>query len=261
MIVSRSNLLVNKIIAKDKDIPALNNVRLECDGTSVGAARNIVIAVSPVVQEIKDKYPIKESEKCAATINAEHIKKALSLLPVDKTFSGLLEHVDVSKGEVGQVKLKFTDGKRTSSINCKEYKHEYVPWKEIIKRTVKSGIKNSIVLNRARLKLLLETIEKIIPDTGGDSPIMIEFTNDNDLLVRAINSNNGQRVLATMTNYKGNTAQLKFTEWEKEIIENEVDRKIGTTIIKSKAKRIRGKGVVQKSGVKKKAKRLRRDVG
>lgn len=217
MIVSKSSLQAVHVTAKDKDIPALDNVRMERDGTMVGAAGNVVVAVAPVDPKVAAQVPLQNSGAGEATIAADTVRKALKLLG-DKMFGGLLEHCDISvRGE--DIVFTFTDGKRRHTMDGRAYRHPYIPWQTILSRAMRNRQPGQrVVLNRARLHLLLDTLEKVCPDSSGQSPVYLEFTTDGDIVCRARNAINGQRVVATMKNYalKG-SAWLEEGEWERSL--------------------------------------------
>jgi hypothetical protein len=217
MIVSKSSLLSVLVTAKDKDIPALDNIRLEADGTVIGAAGNVVLAVSPVHEKVAAQVPLDDSGPGEATIAADTVRKALKLLQADKTFGGLLEHCDIAVHDDEAV-FTFTDGKRKHTMNGRLYRHAYIPWEKILETAMHSKEPTRVVLNRARLRLLLDTIEKICPDSTGQNPVYIEFTSLGDIICRARNAVTGQRVLATMKNYSfGKSAWLSEDEWERRL--------------------------------------------
>jgi len=217
LIVSKSSLLAVQVTAKDKDIPALDNVRLEPDGTMVGAAGNVVVAVSPVNPKVAAQVPLEDSGPGAATISAETVRKALKLLTADKTFGGLLEHCDIDVQE-DNAHFTFTDGKRRHTMKGRLYPHKYIPWEVIIEKALTSRESTRVILNRTRLRLLLDTVEKICPDSTGQHPVYIEFTSYGDVVCRARNPITGQRVVATMKNYAfGSAAWLKEDEWEQRL--------------------------------------------
>lgn len=242
MIVSKSSLLAVNVTAKDKGIPALDNVRVEADGTVVGAASNVVVAVSPVDPKVAAQVPIEDSGPCAATLSADTVRKALKLLG-DKMFGGLLEHCDI-KTAGDDVTFTFTDGKRRHTMDGRVYTQPYIPWRTIIMRAMHSRRAGTrVVLNRARLHLLLETLEKICPDSSGQSPVYMELTEQGDIVCRARNAVNGQRVVATMKNYtmKGG-AWLEEGAWERSLAAHNDNRLAGEAPSTGKriARRLRG---------------------
>lgn len=216
MILSKSNLLVVGIVHPDKKIPVLNNVHIERDGSTVARNNKVLIMVSPVLPEVKEKLEaiLPETEMNVVTVSSGTINSVLKSLPSDRAFKGLLEHTDLDVED--GVKFTLTDGKRNRSISGKKYARKYISYKEALADAlsrINTGVQ--IVLDLNRLLLLLQTIKKICPDTSKELPVFIEFTNDNDIIIRALNPNNGQRVIALMTSYKGIEGKwLNYNKWE-----------------------------------------------
>ena len=221
-ILSKMNLLAVEITKDDNKVPALNNVLVRKDGTTVGANGLCVICVSPVLKEIKDNVIVEESVCGDGIVPAETVKDVLKNIPEDKLFKGLLKHCDFniieSKG-VFTLSSKVKGGKR---IKGNLYKHAYIKYKEIVKRVMRkmSGVR--VILNLKRLLSLLNTINKMCPDSSGDCPVFIEFTEDNHILIKAINKTTGQKVIATMTSYKHTDEDwIERDKWEKGFIRKE----------------------------------------
>lgn len=216
MILSKTNLTAVKLTKDSKQIPALNNIHVRKDGTTVGASNDIVLCVSPVTSEVKEETVIEESTLDEdVTIPADAVKDALKNIPPDKKFGGLLEHCDL---EVINGKGIFTlkDGKKWRKISANPYKHGFIKFKQILQRVLSnSRASMRVVVNLNRLITLLQTIKEMCPDSTGENPVFIEFTNHNDMILRAVNQKNGQRVLGTMTSYKGVEGKwLEKDEWE-----------------------------------------------
>ena len=216
MIISKQSLNTVLVTAKDKQIPILDNIHIDKDGTVIGAAGNIVVAVSPVLKNIVDKLHLKSTPlKEGVTISSDTAKKILKNVPNDTTFGGLLEHLDVVSQGGPNVHFIMHDGKQEMNVSGTKYPGQYIKWEEIISRSIKGGTNKRIIINRARLKLLLETLEKVCPDTSGESPVYMEFTKDDDIIVKAKNLKNGQRCIGVMKTYRYNEeAWINDSKWE-----------------------------------------------
>lgn len=220
MIISKTSLQVLNITNNDK-IPVLNNVHIRKDGTTIGSNGKTILAVSPVGTEVRKTLRDRigdEELKDGLTISEETCKDVLKNIPRDIQFKGLLEHCNVKEVDAISVEFTMTDGKRPKTIKGKRWTREYIPFEEVFKR-VMSSIKNvKVVLNRKRLISLLEAIDKACPDSTGNSPIYIEFSKDNDVIVRAMNYGNGQEVIGVMQSYKGaESSWLEESKWEKSL--------------------------------------------
>jgi len=220
-ILSKMNLLVVEITKDDNKIPALNNVLVRKDGTTVGANGLCIIAVSPVSKDVKNNVILEETICGDGIVPAETVKDVIKNIPLDKIFKGLLEHCDFGVSGVKGI-FNVKDGKKTRKITGNLYRHGYIKYKEILKRVMRkmSGVR--VILNMKRLLSLLNTINKMCPDSSGDTPVFIEFTKDNHIYIKAINKTTGQKVIATMTSYDFvDEDWIQKDEWEKDFIRKE----------------------------------------
>jgi hypothetical protein len=216
MILSRSNLLASQ--GTSKDSPILNNLHVTWDGSTVAFDGRALLCVSPVAVEMEDKVTLRDTgrpnSETGVTVSTESVKEVLKNLPVDKKFDGVREHVDLSPAGV----FTIDDGKREKTITAKVYPRQFVDYKAVLTNAKKSPAVARVVLNGKRLRNLLDMLDKICPDSSGDSPVFLEFTEDNDILIRAVNPLNSQRVVAYMASYKNEEGQwLEEDEWEKNI--------------------------------------------
>ena len=214
MIVSKSSLKIVELTTTDKAISVLNNIHITHDGTLVAANGKAVIAVSPVNEELKKKLPIKESKKHKpATIESSTIKEVIRNMPRDTMFQGLLEFCDFNDGN-----FTLSDGKRKKKIESKLYSRAYIEFRKLFKKISPFNSKHRIVLNRKRLIKLLQVIDNACPDSSGESPVYIDFTEDNGMVLKAVNYKNGQRCIGIMNSYKGVEGNwLEPNVWEKKL--------------------------------------------
>ena len=236
MIVSKANLQVVHTTKVDKAIPAIDNVHIAGDGSTVGVGGKMMLVVSPVSEEIKLKLKNVVAEKGAGgiSVSSDTVRSILKSIPPDRQFKGLLEHCNIEPTEGGEALITMSDGKRKKHITGKLYPRGFLPWETMMKdamqscedngKSVKEG-NNAIggnmrlVLNLKRLTLLLTTIEKVAPDTSGDNPVWIEFTKSNYIVIRGLNMITGQRVVGVMSPYEGAEGKwLELDEWEKTFV-------------------------------------------
>ena len=213
MILNKINLLIHELASIDKAIPVLNNVHITKDGSTIAANGKSIIAVSPVPSTLKENVPLYETESDPVTISSESVKEILKNIPKDILFNGLLEHCDQKNGE-----FIISDGKRKKKIEAKTYQKNYINYKKVFRKASLSSRIHKIVLNRKRLIKLLQTMEKICPDSSGESAVYIEFSRDNDIILRSINHSTGQRCIALMTSYAGIEGKwMEADIWEKKL--------------------------------------------
>jgi len=221
MIVTKSSLLAVGIVKRDKDLPKLDNVVFEPDGTVVACARNVVIAVSPPDYSKASEAPVVQTLLDRRIIvPAEYVRAVVKEVKTDKTFGGLTEYVDVySCAAAGNNEALFTwirDGE-SQSLRADLYDGEYIPYRDIFKRSLTNPRMTPVRVKmyRARLKTLCDTLDKIAPNDT-EAPVYIEFAMNGDMIMRAVNRRTGQRVVAVMTHYSERGGDwLLSNDWER----------------------------------------------
>lgn len=218
MILSKANLNAVIIAADDKTVPMLNNLHVGKDGTTVAANGRCIIAVSPVPDEVSGHLGYMEDSGSAGdiTIAADTVREVLRNMPRDAKFGGLLEYTDLKKGSGGDgVTFRLRDGMRDRTIGAKVYTRAYFEYRKAFQKAAESGARVRVVLNRKRLISLLETLDKICPDSSGESPVYMEITRGDDIILKA-EGNHGQRVLGFMKAYQGGEGNwLLDNDWER----------------------------------------------
>lgn len=230
MILSKTGLQVLLVTKNDK-IPVLNNIHIRKDGTTVGSNGKTILAISPVGkvprETLKDRIGDDELEE-GITVAEETAKDVLKNIPRDVQFKGLLEHCNVKPTGERSVEFTMTDGKRPKSIKGKRWTRAYIQFEEVFKRVTDMKKEVRVVLNRKRLMSLLDAIDKACPDSTGNSPVYIEFSAENDIVVRSMNYANGQRAFGVMQSYKGAEGNwLEETQWERSLCESETGNTAG----------------------------------
>lgn len=223
MILSKANLTAVIITADDKSVPMLNNLYVEADGTTVAANSRCMLAVSPVPDEVRGGLGYMEDSGSVGNIivAADTVKEVLRNMPRDTKFGGLLEYTDLKKGSGSSgvsggdgVTFRLRDGMRDRSIGAKIYSRTYFDYKSAFQKAAEAGAKARVVLNRKRLISLLETMDKICPDSSGESPVYLEITTADDILIKT-EGHHGQRVIGFMKAYQdGESNWLSENKWE-----------------------------------------------
>ena len=232
MILSKANLSIASMTKADKNIPALDTLHIQEDGTTVAANGSALVAVSPVNADIKSKVPLDESDMIgSATVYSDTVGEVLKNMPRDSMFGGVLEHCDF-KNVGGEFTL--TDGKRTRKISGKIFPREYIDYKAIFERIHSEGKTVRAAVNLKRLRAMLDAIDGAVCDTSTDAAIFIEFTSENSILLRARNARTEQNILCVMSAYSGaNAAWQDYNSWEKSLLE----KKSVSVSVKKKIKR------------------------
>jgi len=214
MILSKSALQSCSLSKRDQSVPGLDNIRIESDGTVISAARNIVLAIEGVSDELTKNIPIDNSGPVTTTISSDFARKVCDSIENDKVFKGKLEYTDISVSE-SKVAFVLHDGRRESTVRGNNTGDSWLPWRTIFRNAGKP-LPQTAILNRARLKLLLDVLDKVSPESGDETPVYLEFTENFNILLRAKNYKTWQHVLGIMTNYQGKFPT--YTDWEKSIL-------------------------------------------
>ncbi len=214
MIFSKANLQIVELTKTDKAVPALDNVHFCPDGSTVATNGTAQLIVSPVAR-MREHVPLESSTMpTAETVPSETVREVLKNMPKDSTFNGVLEHCDLIGG-----KFTLTDGKRKRSIAGKLYPRDYVPYDAVLSRVGKTRTQVRVAVNLKRLLATLLTVEKIVGDSSGNAVLYLEFTEDDDVVIRARNASTEQQVLGVVSAYKYEMARWpELSEWEKKIL-------------------------------------------
>lgn len=220
MIFSKANLTAVDIAKADKRIPALDNLHLRADGTTIAANGSCVLAVSPVKSADAARVPIEATKMLtdAETVSSETVREILRGMPRDTLFNGVLENCDYSGG-----KFTLTDGKRHRTISARTYPREYIDYAKIFKRVGSSSaaVEYTSAINLRRLVDLLVTIDKMFPDSSKNTPIFLSFTGEHDVIIRAVDVRGRQRCVGVLRSYVGREGTfLPADEWEKNLCDS-----------------------------------------
>jgi len=217
MIISKSNLLVVNLTKVDKQIPVLDCVRIEENGSSIGGNGKSFIAVSPVPDDTKLKLKsiFNDEKSNGVTITSDTAKEVLKNIPNDIRFQGMLEHSEVICKDEKTVRFELYDGARKRSIDGKINPMSYPDYRKMYNRCLNNKKSIQLIVNAKRLLPLIDTIMKISEDTGDFSKLYIEFTEEKDIILRMQNQKTGQRAIGIMWCYKWTEDEwLEINEWE-----------------------------------------------
>lgn len=223
MIVSKAALQAIEIVKSDNKIPMLNNLRIEADGTVIAFNGRALLAIEPVKEEIVKKLPIykERAVRLGLTISAETVREILKNMPKDTLFGGLLEYCRIDPIGVNKASITISDGRRGRIIEAKLYDREYFDWRKLVSDTLQAETaqRPRAILNRKRINALLNCIEKICPDSTGESPIFVEFKENFSVVFRSINQRTGQSCVGVMNAYRGAEGKwMDGNNWEKGLI-------------------------------------------
>jgi len=215
MIISKAALQSVHLSKRDASIPQLEMIHIDPDGTVVAASRNTTIAISPPPAEATKNLPVSDTGSCGhVNIFKDDAVELINAIGTDRTFGGRLEYADVSVSN-GRLRFEVVDetGRHTTKDAPNPGNGVWINWMDLIRNHGKTIGK--FILNRARLHALLDVLDRITPETGGETPLYLEFTEDNYVIIRAKNYVTGQNVFGLILSYAG--AELEQSKWETEI--------------------------------------------
>ena len=200
MIVNKNSLLVS--LLADKSIPVLGNIHVLPNGTTMASNGRAILFVEGVKEKVKESLTLKETKGESVTLPLEVVNEMIKSIPRDGLFKGLLEHADVDvKREV--IVVTTTDGKRNRLMEFKVYLRKWIDFKSVVRYYARGTRVTEVLLNRKRLLGLLETIDKVCPDSSGEAVIAIEIKDNGVIAVRGENRRTGQSVLGIINVIKG----------------------------------------------------------
>lgn len=226
MIISKAALQAAGLCAADKDVPALAVVQIEPDGTVLAANGKAIIAVSPVALAVREAVPLPDREPMGETVvlSTETARELVKAIGRDTQFKGLLEHVALRIVEPGKpgVLATITDGKRRTETTVRRIRSDGLPgWRDQFREAfVCGGGDGRWVVNRLRLRAVVETLEKVCPYSGDFSPVFWTLREDGTALIRVENELTGQRAVVVVSGIAGGEAQadwLALSNWEKRL--------------------------------------------
>lgn len=232
MIISKGNLQLVDVTKVDSKIPVLDCVNVLDDGTTVAGNGLCFIAVSPVPEEMKKKVStvLEDTESRRVNVSSGTVREVLKNIPSDKKYGGALEHTDIKSKDGRKVDFTLYDGARYREISGKVNPASYPPFEKLFQRALSNKQQIRFVLNMKRLLPMLQTIEKCSQNNADFSPVFIEFTTDNEMIVRSVNPKTGQECIGLMQPLKGVEGKwFEPSEWEGRLKNgyfNDVDAKV-----------------------------------
>jgi len=230
MIISKAALQLVNIAGGNKMVPVFNCVCLEPDGSIVASNGRLLGLVSPVTDKIKAAVPLGHKESAEIfgeriLLTADAVRTILKSLPRDTQFKGLLEHVSLwlPEPKAMSVKIEITDGRRRQEMTLRRMETEYIPYEKLLHESaagrLQGGNENiQCVLNRRRMALLVDALDKVCPYDGEFSPVYWEFTKAGHVIIRAMNELTGQRLLSVFGVAQWQDGQwMEWNEWENKI--------------------------------------------
>lgn len=214
MIISKASLEVRRIAALDREV----YVQFEPSGRTVAMNKKSAVVVGRVPAEVQKSIPLPKTElDRPVTMGLEHLTQVAKAIGKDTVFGGLLENASVTFDKGGdEVVFTVTDGKHEKTIRGRDVgrrfdtkaildsMREQLGWAEAAEAVhgAEGGGERIFAINRKRLMVLLDVVDKAFPDTSGESPVWLVTGRDNILLL-GFDYRTGQPMGGMMKVYKG----------------------------------------------------------
>lgn len=234
MKLSRANLLVREVVTKNKKDPALHQVHVDEDGTTVGSDGTIIMAVEPVTEE-PQAMPEFEDEQ-------EAPPQGLGIMPgvVDKVLRNIpkgnlglelgyavLTHHDVENREVS---MATTNLNQTQVTEGKLSPAPFPEWKGVLRAAKKAQVQSGggvrVCIDRRALINLLKAMDKACPDP--DNAVFIEFAPEAEkqgLMLRAESVQTGQHCIGYLLPLDTQGEWLLMNKWERKVLARSAKRR------------------------------------
>lgn len=219
-ILSKGSLAVERIAVVDDGPCAVTT-----DGATAGTSRKAAMVVTPLGEDRKlavRKFLREQPLRRVAVVGPKTLREADKLVGRDTTFKGLLEHCDVADGGTEAVEITVVDGQRVQNIRARKSgkKLDVERLVSAMVEAVEGEDTHTFVVNRKRLKAVLEAIDRACPDTAGSSPVWVTICSGGEVVLRGENRATGQRAWALMSSGKAD-APPPLGEWERTIYGSE----------------------------------------
>lgn len=220
MIISRWHLTMERVV-DDNGV-----LQYEADGSALASNKKVFMVLGPVEKEVREKLvkilPDSDPGAKRISITPETAREILKNVPRDKRYGGLLEHVDMRADGSTGVNVEMTDGKRTRKFQFKRRSKSSDAGAVLnhIYRVMGNPDNTHMALNRKRLLMLLEAMEKASEDASGEAPVWISISREGDIAIRGWDFKFGRPVLGYMSGYKGDGVEAPpYIDWEETFCE------------------------------------------
>ncbi len=225
MKLSKANLLTVKVASQSKNDPALNQVRVEEDGTTVAADGQVVMVVEPAeygdrgippgLPDFKNEIDIPEG---GLGIPVDIVEETLRNIPKGKLGLELgyavLTGLDQDKRSLEITTTDLNMHRKTEGKLARRHVPEYKSFLRLARRSVDKG-GGRVCVDRKALIKLVAAIDSACPDSL--NTVFLEFgeQSSDGLLVRAKSAETGQHVIGYLNPLDTGDQWLSMNEWER----------------------------------------------
>lgn len=225
MNLSRANLMVKHCASTDAKQPALNRVHVEEDGSTVAAnENNMLMAVSPVVPEMEELFPmVDDNDGVDVGLPSGGVGLSLTLvndveksMPRDRRVS--LQQAQMLRCDDDVVEMLTTNGVKKMKPSGMPMRGRFPQWKKSVRKAKQKADRGRVCVNGKHLKALLEAMLKACPDRGNFNPVWIEFGDENSpLVLRGINTETAQHALGIIAPLDTGGEWVEPSKWEQKL--------------------------------------------
>jgi hypothetical protein len=202
---------------------ALNGVRLNADGSTVGGNPRGMMVVSPTVVPVPTPRGVNAVEQTPGergiVLELGHVEKVLKAMPKEKRME--LQHVALTRGlDERKVEIATWDRTTVQRISAPpKSAADYPDWREAVKRIAPTADDEGaarVCVNRRELERALKAIGDACPDKGDWAPVWIQF-GGRGLLLRGQNYLTQQTAIVIVLPHEKVGGWLQWSTWEKQI--------------------------------------------
>lgn len=228
MLISRANLAVLHAASDDEKQPALNRVHLESDGTTVAGNGRMLMAVSPVPDELAEKFPMVGEESAdiprgGVGLRLDLVADAVKGMPRDRRTS--IQQAQLTRCDDEVVELMTTNGAKKRKSAGMPMRGKFPKWRGEWIKAKKKACVGRICFNGREMINTLTALLKACPDKGNFNPVFMQFGEETDgIVMRGMNYETGQAAVAMVNPLDTKGQWMRESEWEKGLVGKKVRR-------------------------------------
>jgi len=219
--LSRANLSVREVASRNEQIPALNRVHVCPDGTTVAGNERMLMAVSPVHEEMASRLPVVGDYEDISPpedglgISLDTAHEAEKTLPRDRRT--ILQQAQITRCDDEVVELMTTNGVKAHTAVGMPMRGRFPStWKSEVVSSALKATRGRICVNGKELLRIVGAMMKACPDKGDFNATFIEFGSDADgIVMRGHNGETGQDAIAVLNPIDTGGFWPGRSEWEK----------------------------------------------
>ena len=222
MIFSKANLLAVAAVGKKAARRALRGVFMEKDGATVATDGSRLLAVGPIMDPEKVRFPDGACERLNPGTNGilcpnEFVEKAIKYIP-PKGY----QFVALSKpADEARIGLTAVDANGDASmVTAKPMPEPFPNWRSAVKQ-VYDGVTTQICLDSNYLESIVKAVRDASNAKSKGIPLYVEINPEMGIVIRTRNINTGQEVIGLLMKYQTNE-WLQKTDWERKVFRKPV---------------------------------------